>query len=314
MNDILNSQEMAKLCAIVEEAARSTREGVKYFVEPAGGSLRRAMTRRHHILFGRRGSGKSSLLLKVAADLTVDRRPIAVVDLEPFKGHAYPDLLLSVLIATFRSFKKWLEEAATAPATRTSFWKTLFGQVPTKPAFHKKQCGPLIERLAAQIKDLEAQLHASDAAQIQTKENTAITTEMVSEKDLSGKLGPLSAGAKQTGKEVLGRSAETQEQFIRSKVDFLRRHIMDYQALFDEMAVVSSGDSYLILDDLYHIRREDQPSVVDYIHSIAKSHRLWLKIGTIRHRSKWYVHGDPPRGVKLGDDAEEIDLDLTLDT
>src|SRR5437868_926107 len=88
MSDVLNSQQMAELCAIVEEAARSTREGVKYFVEPAGGSLRRAMTRRHHTLFGRRGSGKSSLLLKVAADLTVDRRPIAVVDLEPFKGRA----------------------------------------------------------------------------------------------------------------------------------------------------------------------------------------------------------------------------------
>jgi len=88
---------------------------------------------------------------------------------------------------------------------------------------------------------------------------------------------------------------------------------MDYQALFNEMAKVSGGDSYLILDDLYHIRRDDQPSVVDYVHSIAKGHGLWLKIGTIRHRSKWYVHGDPPRGMKLGDDAEEIDLDLTLE-
>ncbi len=37
-----------------------------------------------------------------------------MVDLEPFKGHSYPDLLLSVLIATFRSFKEWLESAATA--------------------------------------------------------------------------------------------------------------------------------------------------------------------------------------------------------
>ena len=88
---------------------------------------------------------------------------------------------------------------------------------------------------------------------------------------------------------------------------------MDYQALFDEMAVLSNGDSFVILDDLYHIRKEDQPSVVDYIHSIAKGHQLWLKIGTIRHRSMWYVHGDPPRGVKLGDDADGIDLDLTLE-
>jgi hypothetical protein len=88
---------------------------------------------------------------------------------------------------------------------------------------------------------------------------------------------------------------------------------MDYQGLFDEMATVSSGDAFLFLDDLYHIRRDDQARVVDYFHSIAKGHRLWLKIGTIRHRSRWYANGDPPLGVKLGDDADAIDLDVTLE-
>ena len=46
---------------------------------------------------------------------------------------------------------------------------------------------------------------------------------------------------------------------------------------------------------------------------IAKGNNLWLKIGTIRHRTRWYIHSDPPIGVKLGDDADEIDLDLTLE-
>jgi hypothetical protein len=67
------------------------------------------------------------------------------------------------------------------------------------------------------------------------------------------------------------------------------------------------------LDDLYHIRKENQAQVVDYMHSIGKGHKLWLKVGTIRHRTVWYVHGNPPIGMKLGDDAEEIDLDLTLE-
>src|SRR5207249_607019 len=40
---------------------------------------------------------------------------------------------------------------------------------------------------------------------------------------------------------------------------------------------------------------------------------LWIKVGTIRHRSRWYIFGDPPYGMKLGDDAEEIDLDVTLE-
>ena len=37
------------------------------------------------------------------------------------------------------------------------------------------------------------------------------------------------------------------------------------------------------------------------------------KIGTIRHRSSWYINGDPPLGMKIGDDGDEIDLDLTLE-
>jgi len=88
---------------------------------------------------------------------------------------------------------------------------------------------------------------------------------------------------------------------------------MDYQSVFTQMAGLSDGDSFLILDDLYHLRRTEQPLVVDYLHSIAKGNGLWLKIGTIKHRSSWYVHGSPPQGMKLGDDADEIDLDLTLE-
>lgn len=69
----------------------------------------------------------------------------------------------------------------------------------------------------------------------------------------------------------------------------------------------------LVLDDLYHIRRSDQPRVIDYFHRLGKSSNLWIKIGTIRHRSTWYINGDPPIGTKIGDDADEIDLDLTLE-
>jgi hypothetical protein len=73
MTKILESSAVQKLARDVEESTRSTREGVKYFIEPAPGTLARAKYKRHHIVFGRRGSGKSSLLAKVTADLTVNR-------------------------------------------------------------------------------------------------------------------------------------------------------------------------------------------------------------------------------------------------
>lgn len=109
------------------------------------------------------------------------------------------------------------------------------------------------------------------------------------------------------------KKKETEEKYTRSKTDFLHRHIIDYQELFHELSILSEGDSFLFLDDLYHIRRADQANVIDYFHRIAKDHNLWIKVGSIRHRTRWYVHGDPPIGLKIGDDADEIDLDLTLE-
>ena len=67
------------------------------------------------------------------------------------------------------------------------------------------------------------------------------------------------------------------------------------------------------LDDFYQIPRSTQADVLDYFHSSLKGTGLWLKVGTIRHRTTWYRHGDPPIGMKLGDDVDEIDLDVTLE-
>lgn len=313
MTKTLTSAAVSELLTIVEEATRSTEEGVKYFVEPAHGTLRRSIALRHHFIFGRRGSGKSSLLRKAAADLTVARSPIAWVDLEPFKGHSYPDLVLSVLLATLTAFQKWLDQAAIAPANRAAFWARLFGRKPTKPAYNKKKCGELSAKIKMRIAELNDQLHATDAAELRSKKTSS--NESGSQSKLAGKA---KAGSLEVNSEV-GATAtekvghEVEEQFKRSKIEFLRRHIMDYQQLFDELAIISDENSFLFLDDLYHIKKENQAHVVDYMHSIGKGHRLWLKVGTIRHRTLWYVHGNPPIGMKLGDDAEEIDLDLTLE-
>lgn len=313
MSSVLDTSQMAKLLTLVEEAARSTEEGVKHFVEPAPGTLQRTTTKRHHIVFGRRGSGKSSLLRKAAADLTVDRRPIASVNLEAFKGHSYPDVLISVLISTFAEFRKWMDTAAIHPSTRTTFWQRLFGTAPKRPSFNRAKSVQLSDRFKVYIDALEKELHRADNAELRVTDGAeksqsdsaggkvSVDTSIAS---VEGQVG--ATGARAEKKEV-------EEKFKRSKTDFLHRHILDFQRLFTELGDLSNGDSYLFLDDLYHIRRSDQARVLDYFHRLAKDHRLWLKVGTIRHRTNWYVHGDPPIGMKIADDADEIDLDLTLE-
>jgi len=106
---------------------------------------------------------------------------------------------------------------------------------------------------------------------------------------------------------------EVQEEFKRSKRDYLHRKILEFRDIFRKLNELTDTDCYLFLDDLYHIHRADQPHLLDYFHRIAKGNRLWLKIGTIRNRSTWYIHSPQPIGLKLGDDADEINLDLTLE-
>jgi hypothetical protein len=305
---VLNAEAMHKLETLVEEATRSTNEGVRYFIEPAEGTLRRATSKRHHIVFGRRGSGKSSLLRKAGADLTVSRRPIAYDDLEKFKGHSYPDVLLSVLLSTFEEFKTWLNTAAVYPAHKRTFWQRFFGTAPSRQAFNKQSSQALANKIERQTQDLRNLLHAPDEA-----DRTAKTTkDRSSGKSANMTIGGSSVSAGAHGQTSHGSVAEVTDSYRNRKVEFLHRHLLDYQSIFNQIANLSGGDSYLFLDDLYHIRRTDQPNVLDYFHRIAKGNNLWIKVGTIRHRSDWYVHGDPPMGVKLGDDADQIDLDVPL--
>src|SRR5207244_1983559 len=72
---------------------------------------------------------KSSLLRKAAADLALDRRPNAYVNLEAFKGSSYPDVLLSVLISTFERFNDWLETTSLNYACQPSFGRKLWQQI-----------------------------------------------------------------------------------------------------------------------------------------------------------------------------------------
>lgn len=112
MSDILNSEEVSRLSILIEESTRTTSKSPDQFVEPALGTLQRYKSRRSHIVFGRRGSSKTSLLRKVYADVSLERIPATFVDLETFKGHSCPDVLVSVLIETLRGFDKWLEGIA----------------------------------------------------------------------------------------------------------------------------------------------------------------------------------------------------------
>ena len=209
----IQSDAVRKLSTLIEESTRATSESVKYFVEPTPGVLSKAKNKRHHIIFGRRGSGKSSLLHKVAADLTVGRTPIAYVDLEQFKGHSYPDVLISVLVSTLSEFKKWLNFAATSPASKTSFWQRLFGSVPTKEAFPRKETSELSAQFGAMLTELTKLLFQAD----EQKAKQSNKVEGSTEAKVSSKVGasnlPVTASLEGSLSSKDGQTAELQSEY-----------------------------------------------------------------------------------------------------
>jgi hypothetical protein len=311
MADIdLNDESIYALQDALTEAVRATEEGVRRFVEPASGTLRIALSRRPHLIFGRRGSGKTSLLRKAIAEQNLDRRPSAFVDLEPFKGHTYPDVLISVLIEFFMSLQSWLDVAAVARKNQASVWKRWFS-APRKRPLAKRVAEEISGDIGAVLVDLEVLLHEQDDAEIERRSQRS--TKDAVEVGAAVKAPVLPAEVSAGAVSETGQTEEKLEKLRRSKANYLHRRILEYQRLLKRVVDLADADGLLILDDLYYIRRSDQPLVVDYFHRLTKNQRLWLKIGTIRHRSTWYMRGDPAIGTKLGDDADEINLDITLE-
>jgi DNA segregation ATPase FtsK/SpoIIIE-like protein len=311
-NAKLFEQSIDELATKVEEGARASRSNIERFIEPAEGTLRRAKLKRHHLVFGRRGSGKSSLLYKAGHELEHAGHPIAMVDLEPFKGHHYPDVLISVLIATFRKYETWLityinNQPKCPWWTKLQFWKKI----------SQPKGAEILPKLRSVITDLGNQLFLADNASliITNTDQDSREKSQTQKARISARQGPISASIEeQIAQKVAQQStAETREETRRSKQDFLHRQILNYQHIFQELGALTEFAVYLFLDDLYHLHRGDQANLLDYFHRVAKNNNLWLKIGTIKNRSTWYIHGPQPIGLKIGDDADDINLDLTLE-
>ncbi|HBL77194.1 MAG: hypothetical protein A2W90_14800 [Bacteroidetes bacterium GWF2_42_66] len=83
--------------------------------------------------------------------------------------------------------------------------------------------------------------------------------------------------------------------------------------MLKEIREALDKEIYLLIDDLYHIKKQNQPELLSFLHKISKNNGIWLKIGTVKFRSELYKVEERPIGVKLGDDVSEIDLDLTLE-
>ncbi|WP_155766169.1 hypothetical protein [Mycobacterium colombiense] len=74
---------------------------------------------------------------------------------------------------------------------------------------------------------------------------------------------------------------------------------------------ISGRSVFVFLDDFYYVSRSSQPDILDMLHGITRDTKVWLKVASIKHLTRWWI-SSPPTGLQTGQDAEVIDLDVTL--
>jgi hypothetical protein len=279
-----NKEEIKKVLNYIEENMRVTEQTSIEYLDSQG-HIDRLCLKQNHIIFGRRGSGKS-LLLK---SLKEQKQAFCItVNLEDFKDISFPNSIIQVQ----KSIIKQLLPILKAENNFFSFdyWKT--------SRF-------LIKRLNKQITSLNKQLEHPDEYD-----------ESVKQKKGGKKYGK---GKAKTGGNEVETGAETSEEIETSKeikidkLNSLKNGLSDIKELFTNVSKGINKDLFLILDDFYFIRKNEQPYFLDFFHRLSKNTPLYLKVATIKHRTRLYTQDESYIGIELPHDAQALNLDYSFE-
>ena len=123
---------------------------------------------------------------------------MAFIDLEAFKGHAYPDVLLSILIETLHGFDDWLATAGISATTKKRWWNKFWGGKPERPPLEKRKLEEVRKRLQDEKELLTRLLHSEDDAELVQRTGESKKTTSRNQSSASVKTGASAniAGAK----------------------------------------------------------------------------------------------------------------------
>jgi len=243
------------------------------------------VSRQNHVIFARRGCGKS-LLLKDGAAALPDSIRYVYLNCEDYKRHSFPNVLLEVLDSIFaemeRHFGGW------------------FGK--------KKRAKKLMTSIRSEIASLRAQ---PDVRLANVSETESAEASSKASASLEAKM--LDIGSEQT--ESTSRQLELQYQTQFSKVSKLDLLLPSLKAQIRDMFAASAKTTaiFILLDDFYFLSPRDQPFVMDYIHRLCKDTPLYFKIATLRHASTLYVESKgQPTGAQERHDYQPLNIEFGL--
>jgi hypothetical protein len=229
----VQDQKVDDLIRLISARSRvSSIEPSLVYVQDARASLSTVTASRHHLVFGRRGAGKSALLMEARRQVEREGDLISWTNVQTLR-HETPQ----------RIFLYILEELiSTAIAGRQS-------------VSNRSSLSLALSELHERIRQL--------------------TNKDVTSQDEAMRLVP--------------RAQRALAQFL----------------------AVEGVRVFAFIDDFYYVPRDSQPLLLDMIHGVTRDANVWLKIASIRHLTNWW-QASPPTGLQSGQDADLIDLDVTL--
>lgn len=279
----MDRSNLTTLVNYIEANLRASQQAGLPFVDPRG-HREKILVHQNHVLFGRRGAGKSTLLRSLTSNRCV---PIPV-NCEDYKDSTFPNIVIQILL-------RMLEVIRSEHRRRNRWWWFLLPGSSLRRELYD---------LSAELREL---LERPDTEEVQL----TVTQSSSTGAQMQGSVGPA------TGRAGLGHRAETQEAQIleRDKLTWLRQHLPRLKTVISDAArALSSNGIFLILDDYYFLDRMIQPDCVDFFHRLTKDTPLYVKLGTIRHRTSLVRRTKRQTvGVEVGHDILEIDMDYMLD-
>ena len=280
--------EIQKLINYIEENTRASQVSGISFIDPKN-HKGKILLKQNHVVFGRRGAGKTSLINTLCDVHKINNHIITYTNLEDYKDVSFPNILLHVLQAFFKQIKRHL--------------KTRLRQNPISYPKYLR----ILRKINRNLKEIENSIITPDKLEEKIKEKGSADAKV------DFKFGASSS----TAKVGIGDSSsvEIEKTLIRDKLDTLKNSIPNLKEILTLIAsFIDKKPIFIILDDFYFVPKNVQPYFIDFFHRLSKDTMLYLKLATIKHRSKLYLQlSDSYIGTELGHDIHEIDLDYTLD-
>ena len=303
----LGSKELEATVNLIRESLRVT-SAQKPVFEDVRGLLPQIRSKTHHVVYGRRGSGKSSLLLSVHWERKDNDEVSWYVDAQLYSMRPYDNLIISICLDVLRSMmtrvQSYLDGHCRGVRSVKKIWDLRYRKA--------KQVRDSLDKL---IGELTTELDRPEEYPVEEVDEERFEAEKGSGFEV--KVDTNGAGAavktkKQTTAEV---TKGEKRSLIREKGGFIESKLSEIGDILDQsLDALGKDEAFLEIDDFYYVRRDDQPRVIDYLFRLVKQRHIYLKVATAKHRTRLIgnVNGQEI-GMQSGADFQPIELDRTLE-